>query len=74
MSPGLDPEAELTSFAARVFRSAKERMQLSYSSFFDRLKKIDELRLIDVQHRNEGGRTRDIVLRYEREKVREVCG
>jgi len=49
-------------------------MQLSYSSFFDRLKKIDELRLIDVQHRNEGGRTRDIVLRYEREKVREVCG
>lgn len=60
--------------SGEVFRSAKERMKLSYSNFFDRLKKLDELRLIDMQHRNEGGRTRDIVLRYEAEKVVAVCG
>ncbi len=65
-------DVKLTS--GEVFQSAKERMKLSYAVFVDRLRKFDELRLIDMQHRNEGGKTRDIMLRYEAEKVVQVCG
>ena len=60
--------------SGEIFRSAKERMKLSYAVFIDRLRKLDELRLIDMQHRSERGKTRDIVLRYEAEKVVQACG
>lgn len=60
--------------SGEIYAAVKNDMKIGYTAFFERFKKLDELRLIDLQHRNEWGRTRDIVLRYDPGKVREVCG
>jgi cell division control protein 6 len=43
-------------------------------AFFKQLRKLDALRLVDLIRVQTSERTSEIVLRYEPEKVREVCG
>ncbi|KQC03550.1 MAG: cell division control protein 6 [Methanoculleus sp. SDB] len=57
-----------------VYAAVKERMPMSYTLFYERVRKLDELRLIDVHRRPGRGRTREIVLRYGPEEVMEACG
>jgi len=57
-----------------VYDAAAEKMAMSYSSFYERLRKFDQMRLIELSHVAGNGRTREIALRWEPEKVREVCG
>lgn len=67
-----DPKTSLTS--GLVYSSAREKIRIGYTAFHERLKKFDEMRLINVNHRNQGGRTREIVLRYDPERVVVLCG
>jgi len=45
-----------------------------YTAFFQRLQKLDALRLVDLVRVHAGGRTSEIVLRYPPEKVVQMCG
>jgi cell division control protein 6 len=65
-------ESYLTSVA--VFESVTEAMGMSYTGFYEKLRKLDQMRLVELSHLNSGGRTREIALRYDPEKVKEVCG
>lgn len=65
-------EEVLTSGA--LFSSLKGRGKPSYTTFFKRLRKLQDLRLLDLKDRQMGGRTSEIVLRYEPERVVKVCG
>ncbi len=55
-----------------VFKVVKERLQIGYTTFYNRLKKLDEMRLIALQARGEGNK-RVIVLRYDAERVVQEC-
>ena len=68
----IDTESYLTSGA--VYEVAIERVQMSYTGFYEKLRKFDQMRLVELSHLNHGGRTREIALRYNPEKVKEVCG
>ncbi|HNR80768.1 MAG TPA: hypothetical protein PKG85_10970, partial [Mesotoga infera] len=57
-----------------VFEAATENMKMSYTSFYDKLRKFDQMRLVELSHLAMNGRTREIALRWEPEKVKEVCG
>jgi cell division control protein 6 len=59
-----------------LFESVQRNMRISYSTFHQRLKKFDEMRLININHkaRSMGGQTKEIVLRYDPVKVKEGCG
>jgi cell division control protein 6 len=59
-----------------LFESAQKNIRISYSAFHQRLKKFDEMRLININHkaRSMGGQTKEIVLRYDPVKVKEGCG
>jgi len=67
-----DPDSPLT--AGMLFDSAQMQMRLSYTNFHQRIKKFDDLRLINVNHKNRGigGKTREIMLRYDPVKVMKV--
>lgn len=52
----------------------RERAPMSYTLFFEYLRKLEELRLIEVHQRPGRGNTREIVLRYGMEEVKRVCG
>ena len=45
-----------------------------YTAFFQRLQKLDALRLVDLVRVHAGGRTSEVVLRYPPEKVVQMCG
>lgn len=49
-------------------------MKISYTLFFERVRKFDEMRLIDLHHRQDDGRLREIVLQYAAGRVKVVCG
>ena len=57
--------------AGDVYKSAKESFSIGYTRFYEIVKKIDALRLINLQYRDGKGRTRIITLRYEPTKVLE---
>ena len=57
-----------------VFASVREETPIGYTTFFERLKKFDEMRLINLTSRRIGGNTKEISLRYDAEKVVEECG
>ncbi len=57
-----------------VFASVREESPMGYTTFFERLKKFDEMRLINLTSRRIGGNTKEISLRYDAEKVVEECG
>jgi cell division control protein 6 len=57
--------------AGDVYKSIKESVSLGYTRFYEIVKKMDALRLINLQYREGKGRTRIITLRYEPVKVLE---
>ena len=65
-------DSYLTSGA--VFESATAKIKMSYTGFYEKLRKFDQMRLVELSHLNQRGRTREIALRYDPEKVKEVCG
>jgi len=67
-----DNDTYLTSGA--VYESATAKMKISYTGFYEKLRKFDQMRLVELSHLNQRGRTREIALRYDPEKVKEVCG
>jgi cell division control protein 6 len=68
----IDEERMMTSGA--VFNAVREDVPMGYTAFYERLRKFDQLRLINLYNRRIGGRTREISLRYDAEKVAEECG
>jgi len=69
-----DPDTPIT--AGSLYESAQMKMRLSYTLFHQRIKKFDEMRLINVnlKSKGNGGKMREIMLRYDPVKVMEVCG
>ena len=55
--------------AGDVYKSIKESFSIGYTRFYEIVKKMDALRLINLQYREGKGRTRIITLRYEPAKV-----
>ena len=69
-----DPDTPIT--AGSLYESAQMKMRLSYTLFHQRIKKFDEMRLINVnlKSKGNGGKMREIMLRYDPVKVMEVRG
>ncbi|OPY45592.1 MAG: ORC1-type DNA replication protein 2 [Methanoregulaceae archaeon PtaU1.Bin222] len=67
-----DEEQMMTSGA--VFNAVREEVPMGYTVFYERLRKFDQMRLINFQNHRRGGRTREISLLYDAEKVAEECG
>ena len=57
--------------AGDIYKSLKESIALGYTRFYEIVKKMDALRLINLHYREGKGRTRIITLRYEPAKVLE---
>jgi len=57
--------------AGDVYKSLKETLSIGYTRFYEIVKKMDGMRLINLQYRNGKGRTRIITLRYDPVKVLE---
>jgi len=57
-----------------IYIAEEGKPKISYTAFFKRLQKLDSLRLIDLIRVQAGGRTSEVVLRYEPEKVVQICG
>ncbi|MDP2796654.1 MAG: ORC1-type DNA replication protein [Methanoregula sp.] len=57
--------------AGEVYKSIKESFSIGYTRFYEIVKKMDALRLINLHYREGKGRTRIITLRYEPAKVLE---
>ncbi len=66
-------EEEHMMHSGAVFTSVREETPMGYTTFFERLKKFDEMRLINLTSRRIGGNTKEISLRYDAEKVVEEC-
>ncbi|MCK9591813.1 MAG: ORC1-type DNA replication protein [Methanoregula sp.] len=57
--------------AGDVYKSIKESLSIGYTRFYEIVKKMDAMRLINLQYRDGKGRTRIITLRYDPAKVLE---
>jgi len=57
--------------AGDVYKSIKESISIGYTRFYEIVKKMDAMRLINLQYRDGKGRTRIITLRYDPVKVLE---
>lgn len=57
--------------AGDVYKSLKESLSIGYTRFYEIVKKMDSMRLINLQYRDGKGRTRVITLRYDPVKVLE---
>jgi len=58
--------------AGEVYKTIRESNEISYTRFYEMVKKFDQMRLIDLEYRSgtgEKGRTRVITLRYDPVKV-----
>jgi len=49
-------------------------MKIGYTRFYEMVKKLDAMRLVNLHYREGKGRTRIISLRYAPQKVREYLG
>jgi cell division control protein 6 len=58
--------------AGEVYACAKEGTKLGYTRFYEIVKKLDAMRLINLDYREGRGRTRVITLRYEPQRVLEL--
>ena len=67
-------QEERIMYSGELFDSVRETAPMGYTTFFERLKKFDEMRLISMRSCWRNGNTREISLRYEAEKVMEECG
>jgi archaeal cell division control protein 6 len=57
--------------AGEVYKSLKESLSVGYTKFYEIIKKLDAMRLINLHYRNGKGRTRIITLRFEPAKILE---
>jgi len=57
--------------AGDVYKSLKESTSIGYTRFYEIVKKMDAMRLVNLHYRDGKGRTRIITLRYEPDKVLE---
>ena len=55
--------------AGEVFKAIKEPLAIGYTRFYEIVKKMDAMRLINLEYREGKGRTRVITLRYDPAKV-----
>jgi len=60
--------------AGDVYKSIKESLSIGYTRFYEIIKKMDAMRLINLEYRDGKGRTRIITLRYDPVKVLEYLG
>jgi cell division control protein 6 len=60
--------------AGDVYKSIKESLSIGYTRFYEIIKKMDAMRLINLEYRDGKGRTRIISLRYDPAKVLEYLG
>jgi len=60
--------------AGEVYKAVKETMQIGYTRFYEIVKKLDAMRLINLHYRDGRGRTRVISLRYDPAKILENLG
>ncbi len=63
-------EQEMAS--GKVFSAVKEDAAIGYTRFYEIVKKLDSMRLINLHYRQGRGRTRLITLRYDPERVIEL--
>ena len=56
-----------------IFEYVNMSMQISYSGLFEKLRKLDDMRLIEFFMMIDNGRKRGIVLRYDAVRVAEAC-
>ncbi|HDR74101.1 MAG TPA: ORC1-type DNA replication protein [Methanoculleus sp.] len=63
-------EQEMAS--GKVFSAVKEEGAIGYTRFYEIVKKLDAMRLINLHYRQGRGRTRLITLRYDPERVIEL--
>lgn len=57
--------------AGEVYKTVKESVSIGYTRFYEVVKKLDALRLVNLHYREGRGRTRLISLRYDPAKVLE---
>ena len=57
--------------AGEVYKSIKESLSIGYTRFYEIIKKMDAMRLINLEYRDGKGRTRIITLRYDPVKILE---
>ena len=57
--------------AGEVYRALKEKEALGYTRFYEMVKKLDAMRLVNLSYRDGRGRTRLISLRYDPGRVLE---
>ena len=57
-----------------IYGRVEETPKVGYTVFSRQLRKLDSLRLVDLIRVQAGGRTSEVALRYEPEKVVQVCG
>jgi len=57
--------------AGEVYKSLRESLSIGYTRFYEIVKKMDAMRLINLQYRDGKGRTRIITLRYDPAKILE---
>jgi cell division control protein 6 len=57
--------------AGEVFKAMKEKESLGYTRFYEMVKKLDAMRLVNLSYRDGRGRTRLISLRYDPGRVLE---
>lgn len=55
--------------AGEVYAEVKDVLGIGYTKFYEMLKKLDAMRLVNLHYRDGRGRTRVISLRYEPEQV-----
>lgn len=67
-------QAEGDMNAGEIFKAVKAGMPIGYTRFYEIVKKLDAMRLVDLQYREGKGRTRVISLRYDPEKIIEYIG
>lgn len=69
----IDPDRPITT--GTLFHSAESCMPINYSNFSKRLKKFEEMRLINFSVlRTEFGKAREVMLHFEPEEVIGACG
>jgi cell division control protein 6 len=60
--------------AGEIYKAVKAGMPIGYTRFYEIVKKLDAMRLVDLQYREGKGRTRVISLRYDPAKIIEDIG
>ena len=60
--------------AGNLYKCINEKEEISYTRFYEIVKKMDAVRLINLHYREGKGRTRVITLRYEPAKILEYLG